>query len=476
MINRSFCIHGHFYQPPREDPLTGIIPHEIGAAPFPNWNERIHAECYRPNAELGNFERISFNLGPTLTAWMAKYDPATLGLIVGQDRENVNRFGIGNAIAQAYNHTILPLASYRDKVTQVAWGIAEFEHRYGRKPQGMWLPETAADTETLGVLAEQGIEFTILAPWQANTYDLDPTEPYRVALPEGRSITVFFYHRDLSGAVSFNPAMTINADHFALYDLVSHFSYEKDQRGEPQFLLLASDGELYGHHQPQRDRFLARLVDGASAQAGMVPSFPGMWLQEFRVRRSISLHEKTSWSCLHGVSRWMGNCACTPGDGRWKAHLRYALERLSSALDGLYQDHTGAFIADPWKMRDQYIRVMLADQPAEDYIHEMAGRRLPPETTIRIHLLLEAQRERQRMYTSCGWFFDDFDRIEPKNNLAYAAQAVRLARLATGVDLEPFILADLQRVASQRTRLRADKVFRGHIKRAIMDGRIVAAN
>jgi alpha-amylase/alpha-mannosidase (GH57 family) len=476
MNKRSFCIHGHFYQPPRDDPLTGIIPHEIGAAPFPNWNERIHAECYRPNAELGNFERISFNLGPTLSAWMAKYDPATLRLIVAQDRANINRFGIGNAIAQAYNHTILPLASYNDKVTQVAWGIAEFEHRFGRKPQGMWLPETAADTETLGVLAEQGIEFTILAPWQANTYDLDPTEPYRVALPEGRSITVFFYHRELSGAVSFNPAMTINADHFALYDLVSHYSYEKDQRGEPQILLLASDGELYGHHQPQRDRFLARLVDGASCQAGMVPSFPGLWLQELQVHRTISLHEKTSWSCLHGVSRWMGNCACTPGDGRWKAHLRYALERLSSALDNLYQDHTGAFINDPWKMRNQYIRVMLGDQLAEDFIFEMAGRRLPPETTLRIHLLLEAQRERQRMYTSCGWFFDDFDRIEPKNNLAYAAQAVRLTRLATGVDLEPFVLADLQRVTSHRTRLRGDKVFRWHIKRAVLDGRIVAAN
>jgi hypothetical protein len=340
----------------------------------------------------------------------------------------------------------------------------------------MWLPETAADTETLGVLAEQGIEFTILAPWQANTYDLDPTEPYRVALPEGRSITVFFYHRELSSAVSFNPAMTINADHFALNDLLTHFSPEKDQRGEPQFLLLASDGELYGHHQPQRDRFLARLVDGASAQAGMASSFPGIWLRDYKVRRSISLLENTSWSCHHGVSRWLGNCACTAGDGRWKAQLRYALERLSGALDELYQDHTGVFVADPWKMRNQYIRVMLGDQPAEDFIFELAGLRLPAEITIRIHLLLEAQRERQRMYTSCGWFFDDFDRIEPKNNLAYAAQAVRLTRLATGVDLEPFVMADLQRVVSQRTRLRADKVFRRQIKRAVMDGRIVAAS
>ena len=216
---RALAIHGHFYQPPREDPLTGAIPNEFGAAPFGNWNERIHAECYRPNAELGNFERISFNVGPTLSSWMAGYDRSTYGAIVEQDRATVREFGVGNAIAQAYNHTILPLQSREDKVTQVAWGIADFEHHFGRKPQGLWLAETAVNTETLVVLADAGIEFTILAPWQADAPDVDTTEPYRVSLPGGRSITAFFYDRDLSGRVSFDPVMTSNADAFALHDL-----------------------------------------------------------------------------------------------------------------------------------------------------------------------------------------------------------------------------------------------------------------
>ena len=210
----AFCIHGHFYQPPREDPVTGDIPPETGAAPYQNWNERIHAECYRPNAEAGNFGRLSFNIGPTLFAWLAQHDPITHGDIVQQDRQNVQKFGAGNAMAQAYNHSILPLLRKKDKTTQVRWGIADFVHRFGRRPEGMWLPETAVDTETLLVLAEQGIEFTILAPWQADADELDATEPYRVQLPDSHSISVFFYNQDLSGGISFVPQMTINGDHF----------------------------------------------------------------------------------------------------------------------------------------------------------------------------------------------------------------------------------------------------------------------
>ena len=180
---KALCIHGHFYQPPREDPFTGIIPTEPGAAPYKNWNERIHAECYQPNAELGNFENISFNVGPTLFSWLADFDPLTYQRILAQDQANVARFGVGNAIAQAYNHTVLPLASASDKVIQIAWGIADFKHRFKRMPQGMWLPETAIDYETLTTLAHHGIEFTVLAPWQAEVDKIDPTEPYRVPLP-----------------------------------------------------------------------------------------------------------------------------------------------------------------------------------------------------------------------------------------------------------------------------------------------------
>lgn len=473
---RSFCIHAHFYQPPREDPLTGIIPKEAGSAPFPNWNERIHAECYRPNAEHGNFSVISFNIGPTLCNWMAGHDPKTWGEIIAQDHANLERNGVGNAIAQAYNHTILPLASHQDKVTQIAWGIADFEHRFGRKPQGMWLPETAVDYDVLRILAERGIEFTILAPWQADRENLDVTHPYRVHLPGGNSIVVFFYHRDLSGGISFNPAMTVNADHFARYDLLNQFPALNGRTDEPQIILIATDGELYGHHQPHRDLFLAHLMNGSIRSLDVQPTYPALWLKENPVRHTVGIREATSWSCHHGVSRWLGTCDCTPGDAQWKAHLRYAFTRLSQALDDLYLQTVRSDIPDPWEMRHRYIQVMLGSMSIEELVSEMAGRRVSPERLVQIHLLLEAQRERQRMYTSCGWFFEDFDRIEPKNNLAYAAQAVRLTRLATGVDLEPYVLKDLSKVISPRTWLRADIVFNYYMKRAIFDGRIVAGD
>lgn len=466
MSYRAFSVHAHFYQPPREDPLTGYIPNELGASPFPNWNERIHAECYRPNAELRNFEQISFNVGPTLFAWMQSHDPETCRKIIEQDRLNVRRFGVGNAMAQAYNHTILPLASYRDKVTQVAWGIADFEYRFGRKPLGMWLPETAVDTETLEALASQGIEFTILAPWQADLEDVDPTEPYTVLLPNSRSMTVFFYQRELSSRISFDSGATINADNFAQYVLQSYFRPEKTAKGEPQIVLIASDGELYGHHQYLRDRFLARLVDGATSPLSMRPTFPALWLKSYPPRHTIGIREETSWSCHHGISRWMGKCACTPGDSGWKAQLRYAFERLGGELDRLYLDVTKPFLSDPWLLRDRYIHVLLHAATIDELIADTARRALTAESARRIHLMLEAQRERQRMFTSCGWFFEDFDRIEPKNNVAYAAQAVRLARLATGIDLTADVADDLRRVTSLRSKLRADQVFLRHLHRA----------
>lgn len=466
MSSLSYCIHAHFYQPPREDPLTGVIPHEIGSAPFSNWNERIHAECYRPNAELRNFEQISFNFGPTLLSWMENHDPDTCRKIYEQDQANVRRYGIGNAVAQAYNHTILPLASYRDKVTQVAWGIADFEYRFKRRPQGMWLPEAAVDMETLEVLARHGIEFTILAPWSARADQIDPTEPYRVNLPGGRSITVFFYQRELSARISFDPGATTNADSFAQYNILSGFQKEKLRRNEPQMVIIASDGELYGHHQYMRDRFLARLVDGGGFLAGMQTTFPALWLLSHPPRQTMEIREPTSWSCHHGVRRWVGDCACTPNDGRWKTRLRYTFEQLAIEIDRLYLEVCRPLVEDPWELNSRYIHVILQDCCAEDLINEMAGRALTSEQVRRLHLMLEAQRERQRFFTSCGFYFEDFDRIEPKNNVAYAAQAVRLVRLATGVDLEPEVAANLQNVVGQYSGVRADRVFQRHLRRA----------
>jgi hypothetical protein len=463
---RSLCIHAHFYQPPREDPLTGAIPYEAGASPFPNWNERIHAECYRPNAAQRNFENISFNIGPTLFSWMAGYDAITVQKIIDQDRANVRRFGVGNAIAQAYNHTILPLASYRDKVTQVRWGIAEFEFRFGRRPQGMWLPETAADRETLQVLANEGIEFTILAPWQSIEEEIDPGQPYRVPLSGGRYIDVFFYHGELGSRLSFDSGATINADNFAEHVLLPYFDIEKQENNQPQLILIASDGELYGHHQHLRDLFLARLVDGAITRLGIHPTFPALWLKNHPPTRDIQIRDATSWSCHHGVMRWTGSCPCTPGDGSWKLHLRNAFERLAGALDGLFMETVRQLVPDPWLLRERYIHVILGQMTIDELLGEMINRVPTSDQMRRVHLLLEAQRERQRMFTSCGWFFDDFDRIEPKNNVAYAAQSIRLARLATEVDLEPYVVSDLRSVVSQYTGQRADRIFQNHLRRA----------
>jgi hypothetical protein len=477
---RALCIHGHFYQPPRDNPFTGIIPDEVGAAPYPNWNIRIHTECYRPNAELGNFERISFNVGPTLFEWMEDYDPVTYQRIIAQDRSNLKRFGVGNAMAQAYNHTILPWATRADKDTQICWGIADFEHRFGRRPQGMWLPEAAVDYDTLEVLVDYGIEFTILAPWQTDHPHLDPSEPYWVRLPSGRRIAVFFYQKELSGGVSFDQRMTSNAHEFALKDLVRYFNKPKYDRGEHQMLVVASDGELYGHHQAFRDWFLAYLVNGAGSRAGIQLTFPALWMQSHPPKKWVGIREKTSWSCHHGVTRWANTCGCVPGDGKWKASLRRAFDNLAVEIDQIYQEFLTPLGIDPWTLRNAYIEVVLGEITLEETIVR-AGQREPhmgcdghqsavcnpplsldPELADalpEIGLLLEAQRHRQRMYTSCGWFFDDFDRIEPQNNVAYAAQAVNLIYQATGKDLSSGMMRDLKAVVSRRSGISGDQVF-----------------
>jgi alpha-amylase/alpha-mannosidase (GH57 family) len=466
MAQTAFCIHGHFYQPPREDPLTGLIPFEPGAAPYTNWNERILAECYRPNAESGNLQNISFDFGPTLLSWMASYDPVTLQKIIAQDHYNVQKFGVGNAMSQPYNHTILPLSSHRDKVTQVIWGIADFKARFGRQPRGMWLPEAAVDTESLMVMADLGIEYTILAPWQASTYNLDPTEPYWVNLPGKRRLIAFFYHGDLSGRVSFEPGITTNADAFARHELLQTFNQEKIKRGEPQLVLIASDGELYGHHKPFRDQFLQHLTNGASSSQNINITYPALWLREHPPRRAISINYNTSWSCHHGVDRWSIGCACTPGDTTWKNNLRYAFNRIAASIDEVYFDYVRRYTPDPWGMRNQYIEVVLKRVTPAKLITEFSAVPLNETKIESIHWLLEAQFERQRMFTSCGWFFEDLNRIEPKNNIAYAAQAIWMTYQSTGIDLSGTALSWLKTVSSQNGQLRADQIFLRHLVRA----------
>ncbi|MCC6146304.1 MAG: DUF3536 domain-containing protein [Anaerolineaceae bacterium] len=465
MEKQAFCVHGHFYQPPREDPLTGDIPLEPGAMPYHNWNERIHAQCYRPNAEAGNFEHISFNIGPTLVEWLAGYDPATLDKIIKADQKNVKRNGVGNAMAQAYNHVIMPLASLQDKITQVRWGIQDFLMRFGRKPAGMWLPETAVDIETLEVLAQHDIKFTILAPWQAEAQNLDVSKPYIVRLPEGRQITIFFYQQELSAGVSFNPAVTVNADLFVRNILLPKFKRQGKESDTPQLLLIASDGELYGHHQPFRDKFLAYLMDGAIKNMALEATYPALWLEQYPAQEEIQIRPNTSWSCPHGVTRWCGQCDCTP-HSEWKKPLRRALTEIAEMIDRLYRLALEPYLDDPWELRHNYAVVLGGQVSAREFIQTSIPRKLSEEEFNRIRYLLAAQYERQRMFTSCGWFFDDFDRIEPRNTIAYATHAVWLVNLATGIDLSRQAAAALKPVKSWRSGLRADVVFNHHLKRA----------
>jgi alpha-amylase/alpha-mannosidase (GH57 family) len=466
MATRAFCIHGHFYQPPREDPLTDVIPYENGARPYFNWNERILAECYRPNAEIGNLEKISFNFGPTLLRWMAGYDPATVRKIILQDQANVRRHGVGNAMAQPYNHTILPLATYRDKVTQVKWGIADFRARFGRQPLGMWLPECAVDTETLVVLADFGIQYTILAPWQAQGSNLDTSEPYWINLPGDKRLAVFFYHGQLSGRVSFDENITINADHFARYELQNSFNPEKFRRQEPQLLLIATDGELYGHHKSHREYFLNHLTNGASSSQDIHNTYPALWLREYPPRRTIRLNQGTSWSCYHGLQRWSNGCACTPGEPLWKYHLRGGINRIAASIDEIYYEFARRLIPEPWALRDHYIEVILRQVRASELISDFSAVTLNSQQLHNLHRLLEAQFERQRMFTSCAWFFEDMDRIEPRNNIAYAAQAVWRIFQATGIDLSGDASDWLAPVRSQLTGTTGDEIFRYYLDRA----------
>lgn len=453
----SFCVHGHFYQPPREDPFTGKIPIERGAFPFDNWNEKIFDQCYRPNAELGNFSRISFNIGPTLASWMENAHPETYRLIIEQEQSVYNSLGVSNAMAQSYNHTILPLATREDKETQIRWGLIDFEHRFGHKPQGMWLPEAAVDIETLRELEAAGIEFTILAPWQANTRKaVDVSHPYSVPLGDGKSINVFFYDADLSMKVSFVPELTVNADGFVYEELLPRFG--KGKRS-PEYRIIASDGELYGHHQPFRDKFLEWLTTGALTDQPVSMVFPAQILRQNPPKHHIRIREKTSWSCHHGVKRWNEVCECAE-HGEWKHGMRNAFNRIAEYVDDEMQKALKPYGLGLQEFRNEYAHVLTGEETAEEQLHRLIGADLSLSEAEKLLKLMKAQYERQRMFTSCGWFFGDFERIEARNNLAYAAMAVYLLEEVTGnEDYYRKIHRALTRVVNATTGVRASTIF-----------------
>jgi hypothetical protein len=454
----AVCVHGHFYQPPREDPLSGLILDEKGAQPYRNWNEKIHAECYHPNAVLGNFEKISFNIGPTLLKWMETYDKHTYDAIISQERKNFSRYGVGNGMAQAYNHVILPLASKRDKVTQIQWGIADFEHRFGHKPMGMWLPETAVDMETLIILADHQINFTMLAPWQIEgNQNLCGDQPYLIKLPGNRDpMNIFLYNQKLSTSVSFQSTATRNAEYFVDHWVAPFFNSSNGSRD--RLTLIASDGELYGHHKTFREKFLSHMLNGALHYRNLSITYPALWLKEHPAEKYIKLSEYTSWSCHHGILRWMGECDCTPG-ANWKAPLRWSLEKLAVDIDHQYQVFICPYTQRKWQLRNAYIKVLLGETDLKTLLAQYINQSLTDREIEKIGMILAAQYERQRIFTSCGWFFENFHRIEPQNNIAYLAQSIWLTKQVTGKDLTLKAIALLKKVNDQRTGLRGDTVF-----------------
>jgi hypothetical protein len=436
------CVHGHFYQPARGNPFSKEALSEPEAAPYPNWNARITAECYEPNASIGNFDKISFNMGETLAAWLAANARETYERIIKADLDNVREYEAGNAIAQPMHHTILPLSRREDKVTQVAWGRAVFTYRFGRQSRGMWLPEMAVDFETLEVLVEQGIEWTILTERQV-TGKRTGAGPYWVRLPNGKRIKVFVRDEGLSNDIAFNLGHFGGAGRWAREVLVPR------RRDAGALTLIATDGETYGHHWKGEEQFLHWLLTYEALAAGYEVTTLGRYVQEVKPVYEVELEENTSWSCGHGLARWSTGCSCTPGDSFWKGALRRAMDNLRGELDGIYTQEVGKLDGvDPFALRDAYIKVVLGYVPPAEFLKEQEVE-VDGEGAERLLKLVEAQYYRQRMYASCAFFFSELDALTPRYGIANAAYAIKKTFDATGIDLAPDFRRDLSVVVGQ---------------------------
>ncbi len=477
-MKHNVCIHGHFYQPPRENAWLEEIEIQESAYPYHDWNERVTAECYAPNTAsrildskkkivdiVNNYPKMSFDFGPTLLSWMERHAPGIYQAILVSDRLSQERFsGHGSAIAQAYNHMIMPLANSRDKITQVIWGIRDFHYRFGRDPKGMWLPETAVDLETLDILAEHKIQFTILAPHQAKRVrelgdeqwsdasgeKIDPKYPYLCRLPSGRSIVLFFYDGPVSQDVAFRGLLG-NGQAFA-ERLVGIFP---ENSHEELLEHIATDGETYGHHHRFGDMALAYCFHYLEKNKLARIMIYSEYLEYHPPEKEVEIIEQTSWSCAHGVERWRFNCGCsigrTPGwTQAWRAPLRQALDLVRDALIPIYEDRMKQFSPDPWKARDHYIEVILDRSVAnvERFLADFCRPGLAAEEKIQCLKLLEMQRQAMLMYTSCGWFFDDISGVEAVQVMQYAARAIQLARDLAGIELEGKFKKILQKATS----------------------------
>ena len=506
-MERYLCIHCHFYQPPRENPWLEAVEIQDSAYPYHDWNQRITAECYAPNSAarildgeghivkiVNNYSRISFNFGPTLLSWMEDNAPHTYAKILQADSESQQIFsGHGSAIAQAYNHIILPLATRRDKYTQVLWGIRDFERRFGRAPEGMWLPETAVDLETLEAVAELGIRFTILAPHQARQVHkmsgqrwrnvegakIDPTRAYIASLPSGRNLSLFFYDGPISQAVAFEHLLS-SGEQFA-QRLLSGFS---DARRWPQLMHIATDGETYGHHHPHGDMALAYALEYIESRGLARITNYGEYLAKHPPTHEVEILNNTSWSCMHGVERWRGDCGCNSGmkpawRQHWREPLRATLDWLRDQLAAACEPTAREYLRDPWAARDDYIQLVLERSPEarQAFLARHASRELTEDEQVTVWKLLEMQRHAMLMYTSCGWFFDELSGIETVQVIMYAGRALQLAREALQQDFEAGFLQRLRQAPSNVPGLGdGARIYELWVKPAVLDLLKVAAH
>ena len=482
---RFICIHGHFYQPPRENPWLETVETQDTAAPYHDWNERICAECYSTNGAarivnnknkitriVNNYARISFNFGPTLFSWLKENAPRTYRMVLeGEARSRQRNRGHSSALAQVYNHMILPLANARDRATQIRWGIADYQNSFGAPPEGMWLAETAADNATLEALAANGIRFTVLAPHQCkrirhvksdadksegnwtNTPDatVDTTHPYLVRFPSGASIAVFFYNGPVARAIAFEGLLDSGDN------LVARLKTGFKDGAQPQLMNVATDGESYGHHHKYGEMALAYAMRLLEQDKTVKLTNYAAFLEQFPPDFECEIVENTSWSCVHGVDRWRSNCGCNGGHPgwtqEWRAPLRKALDELRDALIPLTEQHGRSLFRDVWAARDAYIQVVLdrSTESVDRFFVAQQAHPLSDNERVSALELMEMQRHAQLMYTSCGWFFDDIAGIETVQIIAYAARVLQLAVQVFGGEAAPLEPALLARLAEARS-------------------------
>lgn len=480
---RYVCIHGHFYQPPRENPWLETVETQDSAAPYHDWNERVCSECYATNGAarvvniknqitriVNNYARISFNFGPTLLSWLKENAPRTYRMVLdGERRSRKNFKGHSSAMAQVYNHVIMPLANTRDKITQIRWGISDYEQHYGLFPEGMWLAETAADTETLELMAQNGIKFTVLAPHQCkrirsvkdgNWIDtpnasVDTTHPYLMRFESGVSIAIFFYDGPTSRAIAFEGLLN-SGENFA-----GRLKAGFREGQQPQLVHVATDGESYGHHHKHGEMALAYALRLLEQDKGVRLANYGSYLAQFPPEFECEIVENTSWSCAHGVERWRSDCGCSSGkpgwNQKWRGPLRQGLDEIRDALIPLTEQAGARLFKDVWAARDAYIRVVLDrnTDSTDEFFRDHQNHPLTDPERVRALELMEMQRHAQLMYTSCGWFFDDISGIETVQIIAYAARVLQLAQTVFGIDAAPLEPAFLARLAEAHSNVTA---------------------